>query len=322
MQKIKVTVTLNVEGFEAVRQSFNHDVEGEATALGIKFYLEENISALKADLLYGEHMSAMPAVDWLLPESSQRSYRLEDAMKMETDKLKCELWRFLGNTALAARTSLAKAKALQEVQKTIRNKNDRLEFVLQMEKLDRLHLAVNEIAKLRDLHKRVFAIGLDRARFPITLPSGQQRPARSLKEIMQHAGTFEEVAELDAEHVAALADVAEKLEKHATETTAHFLTYKSKLEHDAPQIVDDAKFYPNLEVDEWKPIMKGGKVVGQRRDFFLRRTKPDWSFDDLFAMVVRAFEHYLGTLKQLRALKRFGPNEERSHKSASASHSF
>jgi hypothetical protein len=308
--KVTVKLQLSVEGFDPVSKDFDQYVEYAATPDGIKYFMEEGVAFLKAELLYGQFYEELPSTKDLFPKVKNRTYSLDDMAgdRIENDTNKQELWRFIGNTTLAINTWLAKAKSIQELQKAIGPSNERLAFVLQHDKMDKLHLSVNAIANLRDLHKRLIMEGLGGIRLDITQSNGQKRPARSLKEALEHWREIDRLNALDDTQIPVLKEIADKLENNATNTTKLFLDYKGKLGHDAPQVVDNPIFYPQLTGRKWKAIIKHGKTVGKTKGMLSRRTKPDWTFDDIFKIVLQAFEHYLGTLRTLRSLTTFNPD--------------
>jgi hypothetical protein len=185
--------------------------------------------------------------------------------------------------------------------------DERQRFILLLEKLDKLNSAVHAIANMRDLHIRIISEALGRIAFKVTRKNGKMVETRILSDVLEHRHEIKEIEALDQQHLTVLQEIAGKLKKSATTNTKLFLTYRNQLVHEEPQSVDDPNMFPQLQSRDLKPIIRDGIVIGHRKGMFSRKERPDWYFEDLFAVVVDVFEHYLGTLRSLKALDEFKP---------------
>ena len=257
--------------------------------------------------MYGEFYQNLPDPKDLFPEVKVRNYTSRDliAGKIETERNKQELWRLVANIALSAKVFLSKAQAFHEAQRSITD--ERLHFILLLEKVDTLNSAIHAIAKMRDLHIRVINEALGAVPFKITLKNGKKTLTRVLSEVLKHRNEIKEIGDLDEQHLKGLEEIAEKLKTSATADTKACLKYRNRLVHEEPESVDDPRLYPQLESRAWTSIVREGVVVGRTKGVFNRKVKPDWYFEDLFTVIVNVFEHYLSTLRSLRELETFKP---------------
>ena len=309
MPNMSVQLVLNVEGLGPISGCFEHRVQQAPELDGSKNFIEEGLLALRVELLYAQFYEELPEAKDLFPEVKTRTYSSQDLVtgRIETDTNKDELWRLVGNVALAVKVSLAKAKAFHELQRSADSTDERLHFLLHLEKMDKLNLAVHTIATIRDLHMRIINEALGGVPFKITLANDKKAFARVLSQVLEHRDEIKEIGDLDQIHLEVLEEVAEKLRTSATSSTKLFLKYRNRLVHQEPQSVDDARLYPQLESREWTPVVQEGRVVGKTKGISSRQATPDWNFEDLFSVIVDAFEHYLSTLRSLRGLEAFRP---------------
>jgi hypothetical protein len=78
MPKVEVQLILNVEGHDGLSEHFEQSVDSTPTADGMKYFIEEGVNSLRAELLYGDFYEHLPSTEGLFPVVKKRSYTSND----------------------------------------------------------------------------------------------------------------------------------------------------------------------------------------------------------------------------------------------------
>jgi hypothetical protein len=315
MSEFTVELALMANGISLGREQFTLFLPVEAEKEGAVYFLQEAIVHLKQELLYAQYTGAIPVPEDLWPraESGKRTFtghdmftgRYEDVMNT------VELWRLGFNLILAVRAWLARAKAFSEVWQSMGSSDERLRAVVHDEKMDRFNLAVYGISKLRDLCVRIISESLGNAIFKVDYYKEDWEENINVGKLHEALGKREEHEKLRTmrdEDFNELKNVTARLTRKHDETTKVFLGYRNKLTHGNPASVDDSKYYHQLEDRKWEPIpaVEAGKPTGRTKGVGVGLGRPEWTSESLHSCLVQALDHYIVTLRMLKAIPGFG----------------
>src|SRR5258708_26328430 len=112
MPKVDVQLVLNAEGYNAQSEHFEQLVDSIPTADGMKYFIEEGVVSLRAELLYGDFYEHLPSTEGLFPAVKRRTYTSSDLIsgKIENETNKQEIWRFVSKKAHPKKTRPATTK--------------------------------------------------------------------------------------------------------------------------------------------------------------------------------------------------------------------
>lgn len=316
MAELTVELGMISGGTDLGRERFTIVVPGQASPEGVSYFLQEAVAHLKQELLYGEYTEAIPVPEDLWPRarSGKRTFKVNDTFtgRYEDVMNTVELWRLVFNTILAVRVWLAKARSQFEVWETIDPSDERLRRVVHEEKMDNFNLAVHGISKLRDLCVRIISEALGHSIFEVDYDRDdweERINARELQAALRERAKHERLRTMSADDFEALTRVGERLVRRYNDTTKVFLGYRNKLSHGNPASVDDSRYFHQLEDRKWTPIpcAEEGKPRGWTKATGVGFGPPDWTSEGLYEVLVKALEHYVETLRKLKAIPAFGP---------------
>jgi|ERR1035437_293562 hypothetical protein len=315
MSEFTIEVALMANGVSLGRELFNLSLPVEAEKEGADYFLQEAIMHLRQELLYGQYTEAIPIPDDLWPhaESGKRTFTEQDMFTGHYEDVMNtgEIWRLVWNLILAVRVWLAKAKAFGEVWQSIDSSDERLRAAAHYEKMDQFNLAVYGIYKLRDLCIRVISEALGHAIFKVDYDKEDWEESINAGKLHAALGKREEYEELRTmrdKDFDELKTVAARLMRKYNDTTKAFLEYRNKLTHGNPASVDDSKYFHQLEDRRWEPMpsVDAGKPKGCTKRRVIGLGRPEWTSGSLYSCLVQALDHYVATLRMLKAIPCFG----------------
>ena len=316
MAEIVVELAMKSDGTDVGRVGFTLVLPRNARQEGIDCFLQEGVAHLKKELLYGEYTEAIPVPEDLWPhaESGKRTFKSEDLFtgRYEDVMNTVELWRLVFNVTLAVRIWLAKGRAYFEVWKNIDASDESLRAVVHYEKMDTFNLAAYGISKLRDVGVRIISESLGHSMFFVDYEKENWEEsinAAKLQAALKERQKHERLRMMTDDEFGALTAVGQRLTRKYNDTTKLFLGYRNKLTHGNPASVDDSKYFHRLEDRTWTPILgaEGEKPRGRTRAIGVGSGPSEWTSETLYNLLVKALDHYVETLRMLKAIPTFGP---------------
>jgi hypothetical protein len=289
---------------------------------------------LKKETVFGPHYEALPVISDFLQSANQTFNMNEFSASTYFDRRNTLLtWYEISKAVTKSKFKLAESRAYKEIEQSLAKSDAEREqlYRLHIPKMDCFNLATLNLVRIEDLLLRLLFENLGASLVPVDLkkPNWQRsvkwdkiidglkkRRGRSMSwwermrdriaQLLGHSNANPHLEALTEEEFEAVIRILREF--RSPHFTSQYLRYRDRMTHGFMPYVDFAELYFSTEDRVGTPIFDSrGKRKGTKWRISAMSTTPEYEFLGLYESGAKTLAHWLGLLRRLRAMPRFGP---------------